>query len=321
MATQIDKYKILATYFPQDYGWWIDLNWDDKDPTEPEKTIKEEFDKWLSWATKEDTYVDALDRLKNIQGERSEREFEELVWHVHAVSFFAAPLNSKIKLNIKETLQDKRDNLQNIQSQVLAIERLRGLIKERQGTPYDPLSLFVKREELFDINNLPKKGLEFYWPYPDREWLSFPFELFDKALEIYLKRLKADLEEDPSDDYLEDLMLAKKWGALIYSSNLTPQAQRSCPEINSLLFNLVFLFRQFTSEQPDESWLRITRGLMPEFGSPSYNHVADISNSILTAAQILKGDEDGFDNTMVMDRVRNLTTQGVQLGSWGGIGL
>ncbi len=320
MCDPVDKYEILKSYFPKDSNWWIDLDWHDKGPNQPEKIIKVEFDKWLEWALKENTYTDALNRLKKIKGKRSEKEFDELVWHVHSVSFSATPLNSKIKLNIKETFEDQKDNLQNIQSQILAIEKLRGLIKKQQGTPYDPLALLVTREEFFDIDNIPREVLEYNWPHSDRDWFSFPFELFDKGLEIYLKRLKSNLTEDPSGENLVESMLAKKWGALIYPGNLTPQAKRKSAEINSLLFNLVFLFRQFTSDQSNKEFLKFTRGHMPDLGSPCYENVADISNSILFAGNIISEEDEGLDSTKVMERVRNLTSQGVQLGSWFGLG-
>ena len=54
MDDQIDQHKILESYFPKERDWWIDFDWDDNDPTQPEATIKLEFDNWVSRAIKDD---------------------------------------------------------------------------------------------------------------------------------------------------------------------------------------------------------------------------------------------------------------------------
>jgi hypothetical protein len=320
MDNQIDQHKIIESYFPKERDWWIDLDWDDNDPTQPEATFKQEFDKWGSRVVKDGEYSDALRRLQNIQGKRCDQAFKELIWHVHAVSFFATPLNSKIKLKLKETLLKNKDYLQNIKSQVATLEKLSGLIKELKGTPYQQHSFFIKRSQFFDIDDYPEEGLKLFWPYPERDQFSIPFALFNKATETYLKQLTDDIPEKPSEDWLGEIGARKKYGALIYPNNLTPQAQRNPPEINSLLFNLVFLFRQFTSEHPDEDWFKITRGLMPEFGNSYYEYVAQISNAVFAASGIDTDNNYNFTEKNVMERVVNLTDQGVQLGSWVGIG-
>ena len=225
MDDQIDQHKILESYFPKERDWWIDFDWDDNDPTQPEATIKQEFDKWVSQAVKDDGYSDALRRLQNIQNRRSKKAFDELIWHVHTASFFATPLNSKIKFNIKETLLKNKDYLQNIKSQVATLEKLSGLIKKLEGTSYQQYSFFINRSQFFDIDDYPKERLKFFWPYPERDQFSFPFALFNKATEVYLKQLTDVLHEKPSEDWLGEIGARKKYGALIYPNNLIPQAQ------------------------------------------------------------------------------------------------
>ena len=102
---------------------------------------------------------------------------------------------------------------------------------------------------------------------------------------------------------------------MLYPKELANQSQREFPQINSLLFSLVFLFRQFTDNSPDNNWFKKKFGPMPSTGKPNYKLVTQLTNATneLSNPPFLS---EELTHDQVKMRIKRLVDNDVQLSSW-----
>ena len=104
-----------------------------------------------------------------------------------------------------------------------------------------------------------------------------PFE-FDlaNALKIYSSNIK----ECSSQLKKKQFAHWQQYGALYYPDTLTSQAQREYPQLNSIVFSVVFFIKQYTDQSVlGDNWLKIKGGPMPKNGIPHYELAAQIINA------------------------------------------
>ena len=107
----------------------------------------------------------------------------------------------------------------------------------------------------------------------------------------------------------------RQHGALLYPKVLDNQSQRELPQINSLLFSLVFLFRQFTDNSTDDNWFKTKFGPMPSTGNPNYKLVTKLINATNEFANPPFLSER-LNHDQVKMRIKRLVDNDIQLSSW-----
>jgi len=122
-------------------------------------------------------------------------------------------------------------------------------------------------------------------------------------------------------DYLHELENSKQpfqncHGALYYPDGLPVQAMRQSPELNSLLFHLVFIFRQYTDKKNvGGGWYQRKTDLMPTGGRPCYEQVAEISNAVNSICNH-KLSQKQFSVSQITQKIYNLCKKRVSLNTW-----
>jgi hypothetical protein len=95
-----------------------------------------------------------------------------------------------------------------------------------------------------------------------------------------LNKYSSDIKERSSGLREKKFAHWQQYGALYYPDRLTPQAQKKHPQLNSIIFSVVFLIRQYTDKSvPGDNWLKIKCGPMPKDGIPHYELAAQIVNA------------------------------------------
>ena len=121
----------------------------------------------------------------------------------------------------------------------------------------------------------------------------------DKLIEKYPHVMNFDLQP-PSSHQNQKFLLN-------YPDPIKPMQETNDPEVNTLLFQLCFLFRKFSDPAlKDGEWDKNLSGQMPQSGSPHYDIITDIFNAVVHSTKI-------FDISTVRDRIRNLSILGTYL--------
>jgi hypothetical protein len=191
-----------------------------------------------------------------------------------------------------------------------------------------------------EFSNVPGSGWTFLLREEDRGFVKSA----EKALQNTQQLLSFMKEQPPSHEVLnktlnidfEDILshyaanvkhlvieMKKKefahWrqhGALLFPQGLSNQSQGENPQVNSLLFSLVFLLRQYTDQgSPDNAWLKAKAGPMPKNGRPHYGLVAQIINATneLCVPPVFKA---AMTEGQVKKRIARLIEKDVELSTW-----
>ncbi|MBT5717559.1 MAG: hypothetical protein HOI70_11660 [Opitutae bacterium] len=310
--------QALEMYFPD--PWWVPAHLEEKYGGEEaakkwrENKLREDFSKWLEWAKEQEGFVDALTRMRSIEGKRSKDDFEELKSHILVISFFASPGWYKPADFEDNKVKEHKECIENITSQVKGIKEFRKSLKSNKNNHFQPDSIHLRFLDWLEV--LKKEGLV---PAENKELDHLSLEFLDRLLESYQLDLELegyDLGGDNSGFGFGAFMERKSHGVLIYPQKISRQAVREHAEINSYIFYLAMLFRQFTDTTSSGPWLTKFNGEMPDCGGARYENVADLANTLFTSIGWLEDETKELTNKKVMERIKALTDKGVKLGSW-----
>jgi hypothetical protein len=314
-----DKTKILKAleiYFPDSWGYSVNegsLKAKEVAKKLRENRLKESLSKWLEWAKEQRRFVDALLKLSNLDKSRNKEDLEELRNHILVISFFASPDWYKPTEFESEKIKEHKECLENIISQVKGINRFRKGLEINKNNRFQSKSIHLGYSNRLEV--LKKEGLT---PVKNKELEHLSLEFLDWLLDSYLVNLEMDgLDIDHINSSFSGGVFIERnrSGALIYPTDLTKQARSEHPEINSYLFHLAMLFRQYTHNE-EKNWLSQTQGDMPDYGKPSYKHVANLANSLFSSVGWFENSKYEFLDRNVLERIRKLQKMKVKMSSW-----
>lgn len=316
-ADQTKTIKALEMYLPDSWGnLVIEEKLGGKEAAKKwrENKLKEDFSKWLEWAKEQQGFVDAIRRLNKLKDERSKDDFEELKSHILIISFFVSPGWYKSADYEGDKVKEHKACMENITRQVKGIKGFRESLKFNKDNHFQPKSIYLAFCDRLEV--LKKEGLV---PAENKELDHLSLEFLDRLLESYQRNLEFEgfeLGGDNSGFGFGVFMERKSHGVLIYPQKLPKQAVREHAEINSYIFHLAMIFRQFTDQTSSGPWLTKFNGEMPDCGGARYENVADLANTLFTSIGWVKDETEELTNKKVMERIKALTDKGVTLGSW-----
>jgi|GEM_PF-4829023 len=265
---------------------------------------KKEYKKWVrkfGQSERGKEALDALEELKRIVPQRDKKSFLKLTEKVKRICFFASHYHREIlrepSISAKETIRDLKEE---IPSKIKGIEKLGKFLNKYPGIATEIFS-----ETSPGVDNISKD----FGDIPVTEIA----DLFKALLEIFGKGLKQHSKK--IKDYPA---WRRRYGALIYPGPLAPQTQVQHPEINSLLFALTHLFRNYTIPYLYDDTLLDGYGPMPGGGKPCYGITAKIANAVFFPEGDQSLEDNEFDENKIRYRIRCLTDQRVilSLPSW-----
>jgi len=315
-ADKTKTLKALEIYFPDSWGYSVNegsLKAKEVAKKLRESRLKESLSKWLEWAKEQRRFVDALLKLSNLDKSRNKEDLEELRNHILVISFFASPDWYKPTEFESEKIKEHKECLENIISQVKGINRFRKGLEINKNNRFQSKSIHLGYSNRLEV--LKKEGLT---PVKNKELEHLSLEFLDWLLDSYLVNLEMDgLDIDHINSSFSGGVFIERnrSGALIYPTDLTKQARSEHPEINSYLFHLAMLFRQYTHNE-EKNWLSQTQGDMPDYGKPSYKHVANLANSLFSSVGWFENSKYEFLDRNVLERIRKLQKMKVKMSSW-----
>jgi hypothetical protein len=315
-ADKTKTLKALEIYFPDSWGYSVNegsLKAKEVAKKLRENRLKESLSKWLEWAKEQRRFVDALLKLSNLDKSRNKEDLEELRNHILVISFFASPDWYKPTEFESEKIKEHKECLENIISQVKGINRFRKGLEINKNNRFQSKSIHLGYSNRLEV--LKKEGLT---PVKNKELEHLSLEFLDWLLDSYLVNLEMDgLDIDHINSSFSGGVFIERnrSGALIYPTDLTKQARSEHPEINSYLFHLAMLFRQYTHNE-EKNWLSQTQGDMPDYGKPSYKHVANLANSLFSSVGWFESSKYEFLDRNVLERIRKLQKMKVKMSSW-----
>jgi len=315
-ADKTKTLKALEIYFPDSWGYSVNegsLKAKEVAKKLRENRLKESLSKWLEWAKEQRRFVDALLKLSNLDKSRNKEDLEELRNHILVISFFASPDWYKPTEFESEKIKEHKECLENIISQVKGINRFRKGLEINKNNRLQSKSIHLGYSNRLEV--LKKEGLT---PVKNKELEHLSLEFLDWLLDSYLVNLEMDgLDIDHINSSFSGGVFIERnrSGALIYPTDLTKQARSEHPEINSYLFHLAMLFRQYTHNE-EKNWLSQTQGDMPDYGKPSYKHVANLANSLFSSVGWFENSKYEFLDRNVLERIRKLQKMKVKMSSW-----
>ena len=315
-ADKTKTLKALEIYFPDSWGYSVNegsLKAKEVAKKLRENRLKESLSKWLEWAKEQRRFVDALLKLSNLDKSRNKEDLEELRNHILVISFFASPDWYKPTEFESEKIKEHKECLENIISQVKGINRFRKGLEINKNNRFQSKSIHLGYSNRLEV--LKKEGLT---PVKNKELEHLSLEFLDWLLDSYLVNLEKDgLDIDHINSSFSGGVFIERnrSGALIYPTDLTKQARSEHPEINSYLFHLAMLFRQYTHNE-EKNWLSQTQGDMPDYGKPSYKHVANLANSLFSSVGWFENSKYEFLDRNVLERIRKLQKMKVKMSSW-----
>ena len=241
----------------------------------------------------------------NLKNVGRAKEFDELIAHIRVACFGTTEFAGSLRSNQIKLRQEFREYIENLKVQVKALKEFKQAHRRNKQYGFGQDSIPVSYGF---PDALKKAGLKMEGGLSGYQ-LSLDF--IEDLVDEYLDRLELDNE---SGYWENDSFIINKIDALIYPHEVSKQAMRDDSVINSLLFHLSFLFRQYTSPESDKAWLKKINGEMPLAGQPQYGYTADIANAIFNL-HANQDDSIGLSSKNVMERVSNLTKIKVRLGS------
>lgn len=330
--------QAISSYYPHVWPFLMEDYKGDNETTKREKDarIDAEFLRWVDEVKLQERINDACRRLGEISSSRGSKEFEELVAHVLVACFGVTPYAGDLRSNQLKLRDHYRDCIKNLNAQFKALKSFKQAYRRNKGYGFLGDSIPVS-SNFFDA--LKKSGLQMEGPAPDPapdpvlyrypdpdhdpdydpvhdrvpDRHSLSLDLLEALIDEYLQKLELDEELDVYSDLF---FMRNKIDALIYPNEVPIQARSDDSAINSLLFHLSFIFRQYTSPDSDSPWLKNIKGEMPTDGQPCYGHVTDFANVLFSYAGIFQNEEQELSDKQVRQRVNDLTKKnGVYLGS------
>jgi hypothetical protein len=317
MFDQAKVIKALEAYFPTSWGPSViegSLGGKEAAKKWRENKLREDLSKWLEWAKDQERFADALRRLRTPDDIRSKEDLEELNSHILVISFFATPDWYKPTDFEGTKIKKHKECMENITNQVKGIKIFRESLKLNKKNPFQPKSFHLGLLNKLEV--LKKEGLT---PEENKELDHLSLEFLDWLLESY--QLSLELQgfepgQDNSSCGFGVFMQRTTHGVLIYPQKIAKQAVREHAEINSYLFHLAMVFRQFTDKTSRGEWLTRFKGEMPDCGGARYENVADLANALFSSIGWIEDESKELTNKKVMERIKALTDKDVKLGSW-----
>ncbi len=280
------------------------------------------FKKWREWARGQERIRDEFSKMLRLKEKRSDDTFDMLISHVIVACFFAT--NSSIATpDSLNQLKEKNAYEENIKIQLPHIQKLANAILEVKNNQHH--QFYARFFSRFVNAFLEKRGYKVEeLIFSDEEANEFIIKML-RGYEFQLKTwFPWDAETWPNTDFREITHLeggppwfkTKKAGALLYHDQLHKQVNKTNRSVNSLIFHLAFLFRQYTSSRLDDISFSSFGGQMPNDGKPCYEHVTNIANAIFTSSGDFCDSNDELDEGKVKDRIRGLVKNEVRLGCW-----
>jgi hypothetical protein len=316
-ADQSNTIKALEAYFPTSWGYSvIEKKLGGKEAAKKwrENKLMEDLSKWLGWAEEQEGFVDALTRMRNLGDNRSKDEFEELKCHVLVISFFVTPGWYKPTDFEGDKIKKHKECVENITNQVKGIKRFRESLKFNKNNSFQSKFIHLGFSNRLEV--LKKEGLI---PTENKDLDHLSLKFLDWLLESYLMDLEMcgfKLDENNSEFAGGVFLNRNIHGALVYPQELPRQAIREHAEINSYIFHLAMIFRQFTGKTSSGPWLTKFKGEMPECGGARYENVADLANALFSPLGWFEDESAELTDKKVMERIQGLLKKDVRLGSW-----
>jgi hypothetical protein len=301
--------QAISSYYPDVWPFRVEDDKGDTETTKREKdaSINAEFLRWVHEIKSQERMNDAFLRLREIADSRGNKEFKELVAHVLVTCFGVTPYADNLRSNQLSLRDDYRECIENLRQQYTSLKSFKQAYRRNKGYGFMGDSIPVSSGF---SGALKRAGLQLEGQDP-RKYLM-PLDFLETLTDEYLDRLELD---DVLDRQGELSFMKNKIDALIYPDEVPKQARRDDSSVNSLLFHLSFLFRQYTSPYSDSPWLKKIKGEMSADGQPCYGHVTDIANAIDSSSGFNSDEEEELSDQQVRQRVNNLTSNGVCLGS------
>jgi hypothetical protein len=352
MIPQETLIQAINRYFPDVWPCsledWKEFGHDNKViKQKKEAVINRGFLEWVEKLTSQERMVDVLQRLRaGLEEIRGREEFNELTAHVLIVCFSTTPFVADLNRDQWKLQDEYREHLENLKIQLGGLEKFLEGCKADRNNRYKPEEI-MGTSDFFDC--LKREGLKLTSSNPDKLRLSIDalknliggfirqlkFELygpvsdFDQTYQNFLQEIEDDgivgsRFSNSNADFFRQLEVQNAAGpdfvgtkicSLIHTDEIAKQARGNKAIVNSLLFHLSFLFRQYTSSDSDGPWLKNIKGEMPSDGRPCYEQVTDISNVVLSFIGVFQGEEQELSDQQVRQRVNNLTNKRVELGS------
>ncbi len=138
-------------------------------------------------------------------------------------------------------------------------------------------------------------------------------QTLDFDLVNILNKYSSHIKERSSELRKKKFAHWQQYGALYYPDTLTPQAQREYPQLNSIVFSIIFFIQQYTDQSvPGDNWLKIKGGPMPKNGIPHYELAAQIVNATNEISNP-RFHSESITGEQVKFRIKRLVENNVQL--------
>jgi hypothetical protein len=312
MISQGILLQAINRYFPDVWPCsiedWKEFGHDNKViKQKKEAEINRQFLAWVENLVSQEGMVDALRRLKLSLEENHERkEFNELTAHVLVACFGITQYASDLRSDQLKLRHEFREFVENLNAQFKSLKDFKKAYRRNKGNGFGSESLPVSSGF---PEALEKAGLQMKGEASD---FLLPLDFLETLIDEYLDRLELDGE---LNGWGEMIFIKNKIDVLIYPQEVPRQAMREDSIVNCLSFHLSFLFRQYTSPDTDGPWLKNIKGAMPSDGRPCYEQAVDIANTLFSLVGIFEDGVHELSLQKVRQRVHNLTSNGVQLGS------
>ena len=277
-------------------------------PEERNNEISRQYEKWTkSFLCEGSRGRLALDALKTIKAPRSKDELRQLTDQAKRLCFEAVHYEtSSFKDSGKMAREEVEAVLKAIPNQTAALETLRKFVREYPS--HSIIGFDAAFLEADDKNPL-KQALDGWKGEITTE------AFLDNILSLYQKGLTY-LEQVLSDAKKESYLAMRVSGTLIYPNSLNKREKGAHAAENDLLFNLAYLFMDYTDSSAKLFGLSKINGPMPNHGNPCYPHIADLANAVFYAGGDASQEVMEFTSTKVADRIRKLKEKGVHIAPY-----
>lgn len=277
-------------------------------PEERNNEIDRKYNTWVkSFSCEGSRGRNALDALETIKAPRSKDELRQLTDQAKRLCFEAVHYEtSSFKDSGKMAREEVEAVLKAIPNQTAALKTLRQFIHEY---PFHSSKGF-EAAFLKTVDKNPLKQALDGWKgeITTEDFLDNIFSLYQKGLTY--------LEQGLSDAKKESYLALRVSGTLIYPDSLNKREKGANAAENDLLFNLAYLFRDFTNPSVKPFGLSKISGPLPDHGNPCYPHIAYLANAVFYESGDTYQEKNEFTDTKVADKIRKLKAKGVQIAPY-----